>query len=126
MSDRTRCDEMREYVIDFHESHPEVWRLFCRFTLEKINQGFSHYSARGVFHRIRWETGVPEERGENEFKLNDHHSPFYARAFMLKNPQHDGFFRLRKQISEETSPSALPPLGPRDYQEIKLGLNGER
>ena len=121
MSDRTRRDELRDHVVDFHKSHPEVWVLFCKFTFEKIHRGFKHYSARGVFHRIRWETGTPDNVGDDEFKLNDHHSPFYARAFMRTHPKYDGFFRLRRQISECEPPSNMPPLGPKDYPEVKLG-----
>tara|TARA_R100001086_G_C11727699_1_gene228762 strand:+ start:313 stop:678 length:366 start_codon:yes stop_codon:yes gene_type:complete len=113
----TRYDQMREQVQRFHDEHPEVWDLFVRFTLEKINREFSHYSARGIFHRIRWETDDPSYEKGLEFKLNDHHSPFYARRFHKMYPKHEGFFRTREQISSRNDPSGLPELGPADYEE---------
>ena len=112
----TRLDEMREQVQRFHDDNPEVWDLFVRFTLQKINRGFSHYSARGIFHRIRWETDDPSYEKGVEFKLNDHHSPFYARRFMKMYPEHEGFFRTREQTSHHNDATQLPELGPRDYE----------
>jgi hypothetical protein len=114
-STSTRLDEMRQQVSAFHARHPEVWGLFVQFTIEKINQGFKNYSARGIFHRIRWETDQPNYMEGCEFKLNDHYSPFYARRFMRMYPQHDGFFRTRRQTSQEDYPSQMEPLVPRDY-----------
>jgi hypothetical protein len=115
-STSTRLDEMREQVSVFHSEHPEVWGLFVQFTTEKIEQGFKNYSARGIFHRIRWETDKPDYHEGYEFKLNDHYSPFYARRFMKMYPQYDGFFRTRRQTSEEDHPTKMSPLTPRDYQ----------
>ena len=112
----TRLDEMRSQVSAFHSEHPEVWDLFVRFTQEKINRRFGHYSARGIFHRIRWETEQPTYTEGREFKLNDHCSPFYARRFMRMYPQHDGFFRTRRQTSQEDCPTQMSPLTPRDFQ----------
>ena len=111
----TRHDEMRAKALEFHQAHPEVWRLFQRFTLEMINRGLEHYSAKGIFERIRWETAEAKVNTEKEFKLNNNYSPFYARGFMDKYPQHAGFFRTRKQISKDACACNLPPLGPGDY-----------
>ncbi|WP_339667264.1 hypothetical protein [uncultured Marinobacter sp.] len=116
-SKSTRLDEMRSQVKAFHSEHPEVWDLFVRFTQEKINRGFKHYSARGIFHRIRWETEEPSYQAGKEFKLNDHYSPFYARSFHRIYPQHDGFFRTRRQTSQEDFPTRMPALTPEDFGE---------
>jgi hypothetical protein len=126
---KTRKDEMREQAVAFHQQHPEVWKLFVKFTFDRINRGFKHYSARAIFHRIRWETDQAKDVAENEFKIGNNHSPFYARAFMRSYPQYgptldkddrvveQGFFRIREQISEKSGPSKAPPLGPRDYDD---------
>jgi hypothetical protein len=113
---KTRNDELKEAVTRFHKEHPEVWDLFCRFTFMKINAGFKHYSARGIFHRIRWETDLPAYDKGNEFKLNDHHSPFYARRFMATYPEHEGFFRTREQISMQVSAVNMPELTPSYFE----------
>ena len=114
MDTRTRHDELREKVIEFHKAHPQVWSLFVTFTNEKISHGFTHYSAKGVFERIRWETDQAENRS-NEFKINNNFSSFYARAFMRRYPAHDGFFRTRQQISKKDGPVCMAELQPQDF-----------
>ena len=87
--------ERRQAAREFHVRNPDVWRLFQRFTWEKINVGFQHYSVRGIWHRIRWETPAGDD-GIVKFKLGDHHAKFYGQAFMKHNPQFEGFFRKRE------------------------------
>lgn len=77
----------------FHQAHPEVWRYFEQFTFDRINQGFQHYSADAIMHRVRWETSAGSK---TQFKISNNHVAYYARAFMRRYPQHNGFFRTRK------------------------------
>lgn len=112
----TRYEEMRRQCIRFHREHPKVWELFVQFTFELIDRGFKHYSAQhGVFARIRWETDQADVDGRSMFKLNNNYSPFYARRFMKMYPQHNGFFRVRKQTSKDELATGLPELGPSDF-----------
>ena len=90
----TRDDEMRIEARKFLARNPDVARLFIQFTFEKINAGFKHYSVRGIWHRIRWETPAGDD-GHERFKLGDHHARFFGEGFMKKYPQHEGFFRTR-------------------------------
>ncbi len=110
----TRRDEIESQFLRFDSENPEVWILFKRFALEKVHQGHKHYSSKGVFERIRWETSNPKYSPQ-EFKLNNNYTAFYARRFNAVYPEHDGFFRLREQISHEAPATDLPPLGPGDY-----------
>ena len=111
----TRRDEMREQVAAFHRQHPEIWDLFVRFTFEMINRGYSHYSVKAVFERIRWEIDAGGD-GTHAFKLNNNYTAFYGRRFMRMYPQHDGFFRTRQQTSGDRSATNLPELTPEDYE----------
>jgi hypothetical protein len=107
---------MREQCVRFHRAHPKVWKLFEQFTFELIDRGFKNYSAQhGVFARIRWETDQADIDGRSIFKINNNYSPFYARRFMKKHPEHDGFFRVRKQTSKRQLPTNLPELKPKDF-----------
>ena len=115
MASNDRREEMRAQAKAFHKQHPEVWRLFCRFTREKIDAGFKHYSVNAIFERIRWETDVPDADGRSTFKLNNNFRAFYARAFMRSYPEFSGFFRTREQTSKDAPATGLPPLGPADY-----------
>jgi len=111
----SRYDEMYKQVAEFHKEHPEVWDLFKKFTFEKIKQGFKNYGARNIIERIRWETDKPNEQGVGTFKINNNYHPFYARRFMRKFPEHEGFFRTREQISKKQPATNLPELGPDDH-----------
>ena len=114
--DANRHDQMRAAVQRFHEAHPEVWHLFCRFTLERIRLGFKQYSADAIFHRIRWETAKPTYTRGEEFKLNNNHVAFYSRRFAKTHPQHADFFNTRKQTSAAAPPAPAHELGPGDFQ----------
>ena len=114
MSEKSRKDELEEQVKEYHKEHPEVWENFVRFTLEKVKAGYKHYSAMGVWQRMRWELSVGAD-GESEFKINNNYVPFYARLFHRAFPQYAGFFRTRHQTSGDAPATGLSPLGPDDY-----------
>ena len=112
---------MRKQVIDFNAEHPEVMVLFSKFTFQRIAMGFKNYSVNGIFERIRWETAEAGGDGQEKFKLNNNYRPFYARAWMKMNPEHDGFFRTRKQISEDEDANNKRQLSPEYYNRITGG-----
>lgn len=72
---------------------PDVCALFEKLTLELINAGWAHYSARAILHRIRWHFHV--EKGDRNFKANNNWTPAMARWFMEVYPSSRGFFRIR-------------------------------
>ncbi len=111
-----RNEQLRAECQTFHDEHPKVWELFARFTFQRINIGFKHYSVNAVFEAIRWEADEVGGDGQSTFKLNNNYRAFYARRFMRMNPEHAGFFRTRRQTSELEDASTLPPLGPGDYE----------
>lgn len=112
----TRLDQMKQAVIEYHRTHPEVWDLFVKYTFDRINQGFKNYSVNGVFERIRWHKGNVGGDGHSEFKIGNNHRPFYARRFMKMYPQHDGFFRTRIQKSAFDSPLGSGEVRPSDIE----------
>jgi hypothetical protein len=113
----SRYEQMRAAAVAFHEAHPRVWLLFLRFTFDRIDKGYKAYSVNAIFERIRWETGEAQVDPEQEFKLNNNHRAFYARAFMHRNPSFAGFFRTREQTSKAGAPAPRPELGPGDFLE---------
>jgi hypothetical protein len=103
------------YTIFFED--PKLWKLMQQYCREAIQGGWEHYSARTIFHRIRWHVQV--ETSDPEFKINDHWTPYFSRVFMWAYPEHgptcwcgdkpaqqpwgvhkpqvnDGFFELRE------------------------------
>lgn len=110
----SRLDEMKRQCTAYHKAHPEVWDLFVKFSKEIISKGYKNYSVNAIFERIRWEIDVGGN-GDTEFKINNNYRPLYARRFMNMYPQHDGFFRTRKQTSEDAPATNKAELTPRDY-----------
>ena len=74
------------------QASPEIYTLFSRFAHLAASKR-DYYSAKSIFHRIRWETMVSD--GFAEFKIDDGWISHYARKFMAENPEHDGFFQTR-------------------------------
>ena len=77
-----------------HAENPHVYVLFDKFTWQVIRAGFNRYSARAIFHRIRWYTNI--ETSDPTFKLNNNHSPYYARMWMEDHPEFPEFFETRQ------------------------------
>ena len=75
-----------------HEKHPEIWRMFCHYALQ-ATKAQKHFSAKCIFHRVRWETQIVE--GNSEYKIDDGWISHYARKFMECYPEHEGFFETR-------------------------------
>ncbi len=97
----TRYKQMLASFTKFDREHPEVWRLFSRYTFDRLRRGYKHYSADAVMHRVRWETGAGDPSKKDGFKINNNHVAFYARKFHEMFPQHVGFFRNRIQTARD-------------------------
>ena len=81
----------KENFNEYHKNHPEIYSLFVKFT-NMATQRKKYYSAKAIFHRIRWETMIS---GEGDYKIDDGWISHYARKFMDDFPQHRGFFQTR-------------------------------
>ena len=81
----------KENFNEFHTNNPEIYNLFVKFT-NMATQRKQYYSAKAVFHRIRWESMVT---GEGDYKIDDGWISHYARKFMDDFPQHSGFFKTK-------------------------------
>lgn len=99
---RNRATQLFENFARFHRENPTIWTLFERFALSVIHSSHSeHYSSKAIFERIRWHLNV-ETRGE-AVKLNNNYTAFYGRLFHVRHPEHAGYFRTRKRISEDVN-----------------------
>jgi hypothetical protein len=84
-----------EKWLKFHSANPDIYRLFVKYTKEALGANYDKYSARTIIHRIRWHVLI-DTRSEDGFKINNNHSPYYARLFMHDFPHNTGVFELRK------------------------------
>tara|TARA_R100001244_G_scaffold97018_2_gene72632 strand:- start:378 stop:674 length:297 start_codon:yes stop_codon:yes gene_type:complete len=77
----------------YHLANPEVFRLFEKFALQ-IAARRKKYSAKAIFHRIRWEVAMTKNETE-EFKIDDGWISHYARLFVELHPRHVDLFEFR-------------------------------
>lgn len=75
-----------------HAANPHIYEMFKSYAL-KAAAVRKRYSAKSVFHRVRWETQIMENN--SDYKIDDGWISHYARKFMDDFPQHEGFFETR-------------------------------
>ncbi len=80
---------LRKFII-YHAENPQIWKKFEEITLESVKRK-RRFSARAIFHIMRWETPVGAK--DDEYKISNNHSPYYARMFAKKYKLHKRFFR---------------------------------
>ena len=82
-------------VITWLPANLHVYAAFRREALDVHAQGFEHYSARTIIEWLRHHTAV-RERSADEWKLNDHYTPYLARLFDMAEPHAAGLFEYRR------------------------------
>lgn len=82
---------------DYHAKNPQVYKMFEKFSLVAC-QHRKNFGAKVIIERIRWDTMIA---GDDGFKVNNNHAPYYARLFEQLNPQYKGFFRKRKADGDD-------------------------
>lgn len=86
--------------IAFHESNPEIYRLYIKFAHQLKNAGRENYGSKAIVERIRWHVNV-DTVSLDEFKINNNHTAYYARTVMFDYPELDGYFRIRGARDEK-------------------------
>ena len=84
----------------FHAENQKIYTLFVQYAMDLKEASFNFYSARAIIHRIRWHLDVETKSGDG-FKINNNHSPYYARKMMREYPEFKEFFSLRKTEGEK-------------------------
>lgn len=86
----------------FHLAHPEIYAELLRLSRRAKASGRRRLGIRMLWEVMRWNLTVVTGRrsgrralGDDEFALNDHWPPFYARLLMSAHPELDGLFELR-------------------------------
>ena len=91
-------NDMPYSFINWLEKNPTIYEAFEKFVLGLIAEGRQHYSSRTVIELLRHHSGFVSQ-SDGPYKIGDHHSPYTARLFLMRHPQHEGFFKL-KQIGQ--------------------------
>lgn len=80
----------------FHAANPQVWDCLVREARRWKGEGRGKLGIALLIGRVRWVLTVQTKTGGDGFKINDHTAPFYARLLMLRCPDLDGLFELRR------------------------------
>jgi hypothetical protein len=103
----TRADKLRRAFQKFHQDNPHVYQRIKEICFALQGKGWKHYSMRTIIAVLRFEwdleTGgeqVATDDGPARVKLNNNHSPYYARMLLEDHPTFKGFFQLRKAEGE--------------------------
>lgn len=83
---------------EFHEANPHVYRELVTLALQLRQKGHGAYGIKSLFEVIRWHRAL--ETTDQDFKLNNNHAPYYARAIMAAEPELRGFFNVRELKTE--------------------------
>jgi hypothetical protein len=81
----------KENFETYDVEHPDIWDMFRMFSLQVASRR-EHFSAKCVFHRIRWETVVGNK---GDYKIDDGWISHYARKFAKEYPEHNELFQFR-------------------------------
>ena len=92
-NDNTPLEERYPSAVAYHQKNPQVYDLIKKYTFEVISAGYTRYSMYTVINRVRWHAMI--ETIGDQFKVNNNHSPFYARLFMEEFPEYGRFFETR-------------------------------
>lgn len=84
-----------ERFLRFHVENPHVYIEFEKRALQLINAGRRHFGAKAIFEAMRFEWAATTT--DEEFRLNNNYTAFYARIFENKHPEYAGFFEMRTQ-----------------------------
>ena len=91
---------VRKQFCKFHKQNPHIYEAFEILALQAASKR-QRFGARAIFEVMRWETQVRPITPNSKYKIQDHWSPYYARLFEQKHPQHKGFFQKKDiQIDE--------------------------
>ena len=77
-------------------TNPAIYNYFEEFAFDMIRKKPDRGSAWMIANRVRWETKfaeVPIE--ETIFKVTNNFIALYARLFMARHPQHEGYFQIK-------------------------------
>lgn len=77
---------------EYDAKHPEIYDMFKHFALMATVKK-KQYSAKSIFHRIRWETDIGDKEGD--YKIDDGWISHYARKFAKEFPKYENFFKFR-------------------------------
>jgi hypothetical protein len=97
-----------------HKAHPEVLDFLVHEIRRLRECGWTAFSYSSLFQYARWKIVMARGPGDT-FAMNDHASPFYARAITILHPEFNGMCEFRMSTADGIFGTEIEPLrGKRD------------
>lgn len=93
----------------FHQEHPEVLDFLVSEIRLRIEQGFQAFSFASLWHYCRWKLEM-KTGPSTTFLMNDHATPYYARAITILHPEFNGRAEFRGSTPDKVFGTELEPL----------------
>lgn len=84
--------ELKDKFEIYHQQNPEIYNKFKELTLQVL-QNRARFGAKAIIEQIRWNSMIS---GNEDFKISNNYTAYYARKFMNEFSQHDGLFKIKK------------------------------
>ena len=82
---------------EYHDENPSVYLRFVELANQMLDTGRTRYSSATIISVIRFERDLRASDPNSVFKINDGYSAYYARLFLINNPDVPlTFFELRE------------------------------
>lgn len=89
-----RLPTLSEKAAEWIADNPQAMEQFRRFA-KQMGWRRKRFGFRLLAERVRWEFATDIELSEGEFKLNDHFTPYIARAIVQELPELAGLIECR-------------------------------
>jgi hypothetical protein len=100
--------ELRRFH-EFHKAHPEVLDFLVAEIRLRIDSGFPAFSYHSLWEYCRWKLEMDKGPGAT-FLMNDHSTPYYARAITILHPEFNGRAEFRQSTPDEVFGTRLEPI----------------
>jgi hypothetical protein len=91
---------MSEAFWQFHQANPHIYEILRKFAFEAVQRRRRKIGMKLLFERVRWHV-VVETDTDDDFKLNNNFTAFYARLFAEDHPEHKDLFAFRASSADE-------------------------
>jgi len=102
---------------EFHKAHPEVLDFLVQEIQLRTDHGFAAFSYHSLWEYCRWKLELEKGPGDT-FQMNDHATPFYARAITILHPEFNGRAEFRQSRADSifgTRIEPVPERRPKNY-----------
>jgi len=89
---------LKDKFVSFDEENPHVYENLVYLTDKLVSSGRKKIGMKALFEILRWEYKINTKHGEDEFRLNNNYTSFYARKIMKEHPEHGNVFEIRGEF----------------------------